>query len=109
MLVVALLLATAQPVAAQPAADQQWPQFRGPAGRAIADGAELPDSWSADENVTWAVTIGGTGWSSPIVWEDRVYLTSAITQGEYMVPEPGIFGNDLFTELMEQGLSLIHI
>ncbi len=53
MLVVALLLATAQP-----AADQHWPQFRGPAGRAIADGAELPDSWSADENVTWAVTIG---------------------------------------------------
>ena len=105
MLVVALLLATAQPVAAQPAADQQWPQFRGPAGRAIADGAELPDSWAADENVTWAVTIGGTGWSSPIVWEDRVYLTSAITQGEYMVPEPGIFGNDLFTELMEQGLT----
>ena len=44
MLVAALLLATAQP-----AANQNWPQFRGPAGRAIADGAELPDS----EQVAW--------------------------------------------------------
>ncbi len=99
MLVAVLLLA------AQSAAGQHWPQFRGPDGRAIADGAGLPDIWSTDENVTWSVTIGGTGWSSPIVWEDRVYLTSAITQGDYKAPEPGIFGNDLLAELMEQGLT----
>ena len=86
-------------------AGQHWPQFRGPNGTAIADGARLPDTWSTEENVAWAVSIAGTGWSSPIVWADRVYVTSAITEGSYLPPSPGIFGMELYNRLRDEGLS----
>ena len=92
-------------VLAAPAAGQHWPQFRGPNGTAIADGAHLPNTWSREENVAWVATIDGTGWSSPIVWADRVYVTSAITEGEYLPPSPGIFGMELYNRLRDEGLS----
>ncbi|MGD0517894.1 MAG: hypothetical protein ABSA26_10205, partial [Thermoguttaceae bacterium] len=50
------------------AADDNWPQFRGPGARGIAAGANLPDQWSDTENVAWKTDIPGLGWSSPIVW-----------------------------------------
>ena len=103
VLVAAILLVTA-PIAS-PVAAQQCPQFRGPNGAAIADGADLPDRWSREENVAWVADIAGAGWSSPIVWGNRVYVTSALVEGDYKAPSPGIFGNALLAELVEQGLS----
>ena len=38
----------------------------------------LPDSWSATENVAWKADVPGVGWSSPVVWGDHIFLTSAI-------------------------------
>lgn len=52
-----------------------WPQFRGPTGQGISDERGLPVSWSAQSNVVWRVTNAITGWSSPIVWKDRIYTT----------------------------------
>ena len=86
-------------------AGQHWPQFRGPNGTAIADGARLPNTWSRAEKVAWTVTIAGTGWSSSIVWAGRVYVTSAITEGDYLPPSPGIFGMELYNRLRDEGLS----
>ena len=61
--------------------DTTWPQFRGPAGRGVADIDGLPIRWSATENVKWKTTVPGRGWSSPIVWGDQVIVTSAISPG----------------------------
>src|SRR5439155_19496532 len=57
------------------AAADAWPQFRGPAA-GIADDKELPETWSATENVAWKTDIPGRGWSSPVGAADRGYLSS---------------------------------
>lgn len=65
----------AAPVAAQTV---NWPQFRGAHVDGLAEGTTLPDTWSATENVVWKADIPGWGWSSPVIWGDRIFLTTAI-------------------------------
>jgi len=80
-----------------------WPQFRG-ASSGIADASTLPTEWSAKKNVAWSVDLPGRAWSSPIVWRDRVFVTTAISKGDFKEPSTGIFGNDYAAELTKQGL-----
>ena len=69
-----------------------WPQFRGPAAAGVAEDAEdLPERWSATENVAWKAEIPGAGWSSPVVWKDRVFVTSVIPLVEQEKPRVGIY------------------
>jgi outer membrane protein assembly factor BamB len=96
------VLVASTPYAAAPSG---WPQFRGPGGAGVADESTLPQRWSATDNVAWVVDVPGRGWSSPIVWRDRVFLTSAISSGAFKAPSTGIFGNDYAAELQKQGLS----
>jgi outer membrane protein assembly factor BamB len=70
---------------------QQWPQFRGPGATGVAEGAALPDTWSTTQNVKWKTAIPGQGWSSPIAWGDRIFLTSAIAVGEIETPRRGLY------------------
>jgi outer membrane protein assembly factor BamB len=85
---------------------EDWPQFRGPGGTGYSESATPPSTWSATENVDWVVEIPGRGWSSPIVWGKRIFLTSAISVGgTFKEPSTGIFGNDFAAELSSQGLS----
>jgi outer membrane protein assembly factor BamB len=60
---------------------ENWPQFRGPTGQGISSEKNLPVSWTAQSNVVWKAEIPGEGWSSPIVWGDRVFVTSATQSG----------------------------
>jgi outer membrane protein assembly factor BamB len=55
-----------------------WPQFRGPTGQGHVTDENLPLEWGKDKNVAWVTPIPGLGWSSPIVVQDRVYLTTAV-------------------------------
>ncbi len=96
----ALLAATAPPTA-----DRTWPGFRGPGMTGIASSAALPEHWSATKNVKWAVPIPGNGWSSPIVWGDTVYMTSAVGTKPFKQPAAGLFGNDYIAELTAQGVT----
>jgi hypothetical protein len=82
-----------------------WPQFRGPSGAGILSAGKLPTSWSSKDNVAWSVEITGRGWSSPVAWNNTVYVTSAISPGAFKAPQTGIFGNDYVAELAKQGLS----
>jgi outer membrane protein assembly factor BamB len=66
----------------------QWTQWRGPDSSGISMDENLPDHWSATENVAWKVEAPGRGFSSPVVWSDRIYLTTSI-EGEAV---PGIKG-----------------
>src|SRR5947209_10121130 len=56
-----------------------WPGFRGPNGSAVADDARPPSEWSKDKNVAWKVALPGYGWSSPVVWGDKVFVTTAVS------------------------------
>ena len=71
----------------------------------MADAASLPRQWSATDNVAWVSDIPGRGWSSPIVWGNRVFVTSAVSPRAFKAPSKGIFGNDYAAELEKQGLS----
>jgi outer membrane protein assembly factor BamB len=57
-----------------------WPQWRGPAGNGIADGHDLAVHWSTTQNIIWRVELPGWGTSSPVVFGDRVFVTSELTQ-----------------------------
>jgi len=60
----------------------QWPQFRGPNSDGHAEGPETPLVWSDSENVVWKTPIPGLGWSSPVIVDGRVFLTTAVAKGE---------------------------
>ncbi|MBN2319945.1 MAG: PQQ-binding-like beta-propeller repeat protein [Acidobacteria bacterium] len=60
------------------ASAENWPQWRGPSSNAISDSSDLPTQWSTKENVKWKAPLAGLGTSSPIVWEDRIFVTSQI-------------------------------
>lgn len=77
------------------AADENWPQFRGADSRGLSHNDGLPDRWSATENVAWKTELPGRGWSSPVVWGDRVFLTTVINTGTTEPPKKGLyFGGD---------------
>jgi hypothetical protein len=67
-------------------ATDQWPQFRGSQAGVADDDPALPDTWSETQNVVWKVSIPGQGWSSPVVWGDHIFVTSAISSGEEPAP-----------------------
>ena len=104
ILVFSTLLGLCLVASLRAAGPTDWPGFRGHAAAGLADASKLPTTWSATANVAWMTDIPGRGWSSPIVWRDRVYLTSAVNAGSFKQPSTGIYGNDLAAELTKQGL-----
>lgn len=61
---------------------ENWTRFRGPNGQGISNETGLPTQWSPQQNIAWKTPIPGTGWSSPIVYEDQIFLTTATEEGE---------------------------
>lgn len=60
---------------------EEWPRFRGPTGQGVSNERKLPVLWSSTENVAWKTVIPGEGWSSPVIWGDRVFVTTATDEG----------------------------
>ncbi|MHC4402484.1 MAG: outer membrane protein assembly factor BamB family protein [Planctomycetota bacterium] len=61
-----------------------WPQFRGPGGDGHCETKTLPLTWSETENVTWKVPIHDHGWSSPVIWEHQIWMTTATRDGKQL-------------------------
>jgi len=74
------------------AAEDNWPRFRGPAADGVApDNARLPTTWTTIDNVQWVADVRGWGWSSPIVWGDRVFLTTVVSDEKGATPSKGLY------------------
>ncbi len=105
---VAILAAGPAPVVAQPDEGDNapnWPRFRGPDANPVGAHPDLPTTWSTTDNVEWAVAVPGVGWSSPVVWGNRVFLTAATSPGAMKGPSLGTdFSNNYIAELRAQGL-----
>jgi len=87
-------------------ADSNWPAFRGPNANPTAPDGKLPEKWSKTENIEWSAEIPGRGWSSPIVYGRKVFLTTATTEGKSKPPQIGVdYSNDYVAELSKQKLS----
>jgi outer membrane protein assembly factor BamB len=71
-----------------------WPSFRGPQASGIAEGQKLPESWNGGtgKNIKWKIRIPGLAHSSPIVWGDWLYVTSAISSQADATFKHGLFG-----------------
>jgi len=72
-----------------------WPSFRGPNASGVAEGQHLPDRWNGTtgDNILWHTPIPGLAHSSPIVWGDRVFVTSAISSRGNATFKPGLYGD----------------
>ena len=75
-----LLTFTAAAAASSP--DLNWPLWRGPLQNGVAPAANPPITWSETNNVKWKVKIPGTGQATPIIWDDRVFIQTAIPTGQ---------------------------
>lgn len=85
------VLLSVSPDSTSAQAQEHWPQFRGAESRGVASGPNLPDRWSATENIAWKTDLPGRAWSSPIVWQDRVFVTTAVNTGELETPKKGLY------------------
>src|SRR3954462_13589901 len=90
-----LLLLGAFAAARGDEATHNWPSFRGPSASGVADGQDLPDQWNAGtgEGVRFQVEIPGLAHSSPVIWGDRVFLTTAVSSDPAASFQPGLYGS----------------
>ena len=80
------------PTASLLAADEEnWAQFRGPKALGVSKNPDLPDKWSPTKNVLWKRDVAGRGWSSPVIWGNRVFLTTAINEDKTEEPKKGLY------------------
>jgi len=94
------ILAASAARAADPAGDARWAGWRGPGGQGIAAATGLPTEWSDSKNVAWKTPIPGKGHSSPVVWGDRIFLTTAI-EGEVVAGAKAV-------QHLDEGKEFIH-
>jgi outer membrane protein assembly factor BamB len=78
----ALLLALTVGSGTSATGDTNWAQWRGPDGLGVSSSTAFPDEWAPDRNIAWKTPVGGRGHSSPIVWQDRIFLTTSIEGGK---------------------------
>ncbi|HEV3144110.1 MAG TPA: PQQ-binding-like beta-propeller repeat protein [Gemmataceae bacterium] len=77
-----LILVPAAAFSGEPAGPAYWPQWRGPSGQGYCDDTRVPLEWSESKNLLWKTKLPGAGHSTPIIWGDRLFLTSAKDNGQ---------------------------
>ncbi len=94
-LVLVAALLSASPAGLGQSADGNWPSFHGPNASGVADGVPLPALWDvpAGRNVRWKTPIPGLGHSSPVVWGNRLFVTTAISGVEDPQLKVGLYGD----------------
>ena len=77
---------------AAPALNQNWPQWRGPLQTGVAPEANPPATWSETNNLKWKVKIPGSSYATPVIWENRVFIQTAIPTGKKVEAKPAEAG-----------------
>jgi len=85
------LLAISSPACAASEPEANWLQFRGPGALGVSENRNLPDTWSTNQNVAWKAEIPGYGWSSPVVWGGKVFITTVVNEGQTEKPKKGLY------------------
>src|SRR5437763_365754 len=79
------LLLALQPARADATKAENWPAWRGPRGDGTSSARSIPARWGDTENVRWKRKLPGRGYSSPVVWGDRVFVTWCVEEEERRV------------------------
>ena len=78
-----ILLCIASSIGMNPIqAEENWNSFRGSSANGHATATNLPQEWSEEKNITWKTAIHGRAWSSPVVWKNQIWLTTATEDGK---------------------------
>jgi outer membrane protein assembly factor BamB len=85
-------LAFAGATVASPAPNENWPQWRGPLQNGVAPEANPPTTWSETNNVKWKVKLPGSGVATPIIWDNLVFIQTAIPSGKKVEANPAEAG-----------------
>ena len=77
-----------------------WPSFRGVGASGVSDGQNIPEKWdvATGENIRWKAAVPGLAHSSPIVWNNRVFVTSAVSSRDDATFKPGLYGDGTASE-----------
>ncbi|MGE5420180.1 MAG: PQQ-binding-like beta-propeller repeat protein [Chloroflexota bacterium] len=75
--------------------ERQWPSYRGYMSSGVLDNAGLPSSFdfATGQNIKWKINIPGMGLSSPVIWGDRLFITTAVSQADKSGLKPGLYGD----------------
>lgn len=75
--------------------DRQWPSYRGRFSSGVLDNANLPSTFDIEkmQNVKWKIEVPGLGLSSPVIWDNKLFITSAISEADRIGFKPGIYGD----------------
>ena len=91
LIIASIITGTAGEMVAAEESDN-WPRFRGPTADGVAkNDPRLPDTWSTTENVKWKTEIPGWGWAAPVVWGNRVFLTTVVSDEKNLTPTKGLY------------------
>ena len=90
-----LVVCAARLIAAAPPANQDWPSFRGPNASGVLEGFATPTTWDvpAGKNVKWKTPVPGLGLSSPVISGNRLFVTTAVKEGEEQKLRVGLYGD----------------
>ncbi len=92
LLAIVLFVSLGTDVSTAQEATEHWPRFRGPNADGVAiDDPRLPSTWNTTENVKWVADVPGWGWSCPVVWGDKVFLTTVVSDAENTAPQKGLY------------------
>src|SRR5437762_11883140 len=74
-----------------------WPQFRGAGASGVSAGPATPTEWdvTSGKNVKWKAPVPGLGYSCPVIWGDRLFVTTAVKEGEEQKVRVGLYGDKI--------------
>ncbi len=97
------LLITAPCLITSTAIAENWPSWRGPAGTGVSSEKNLPTEWSPEKNVAWKLPLPGPAGATPVVWGDRIFLTSVNEAGELLLIAVDTSGKPLWQQVVASG------
>ncbi len=95
LLALFLFLSVNFPGTGQTSPERQWPGYRGYMASGVLDNANLPEAFDFEKNINilWKIPVPGMGLSSPVIWGDKLYITTAVSKSDAAGFKPGIYGD----------------
>jgi len=93
--VILLIILTSSSLNSQVNPSRQWPSFRGPSASGVLDNSDLPDTFdpATMANIRWKTNVPGLGLSSPVIWGNRLFITTAVSVTDNKGLKPGLYGD----------------
>lgn len=85
----------------------QWPNWRGPTSDGISTEKDLPIEWNTKKNVAWQFELPGPGGATPVVWNDRIFLTSSDAEGRLILMAVNSIGDGVWRQVISEGNKVV--